>query len=63
MSVWLLGSVATDMVGNATALDLAEGEISWPYIYRYMLYSHRRWIREQICENKKRKEEKSVPRL
>jgi len=38
MSVWLLGSVAMDRVGNASALNLAEGEISWPYIY--MCYTH-----------------------
>jgi len=38
MSVWLLSPVATDRIGNATALDLAEGETSWPYIY--ICYTH-----------------------
>jgi len=65
MSAWLLVSIATDRVGNAAALYLAEGEISWPYIkiYTYMLYSRRRWIRGQICGRKRGGRKKNVSRL
>jgi len=51
----LLGPVAMDRVGNASA---SQKERSQGRIYIYMLYSHRRWIRRQNCGRKKKRREK-----